>query len=86
MTDQKQSNQGISLDDPVRWPDEAGAYLGIPGPTLDKKRLDGDAPRMYAIGRALFTTRRDLNEWVQSHEVAPGFRARPPVRRKAVPA
>jgi hypothetical protein len=70
-------------DDPVRWPDEAGAYLDIPGPTLAKKRQDGDAPRLYAIGRALFTTRRDLIEWVQSHEVAPGFRARPPVRRRS---
>jgi hypothetical protein len=87
MKEQRQAPARLgSPDDPVRWPDEAGAYLGIPGPTLAKKRQDGDAPRLYAVGRALFTTRQDLIEWVRSHEVAPGFRARPPVQRKRVAA
>lgn len=70
-------------DDPVRWPEGAAEILEMPPPTLKARREMGDAPQLYAIGRAIFTTRRALREWVQSHAVDPGFRARPSTHRKA---
>jgi hypothetical protein len=69
-------------DDPVRWPEGAAAILEIPAPTLKARRESGDHPRLFAVGRHIFTTRAALREWVAQHEVAPGFRARPPVTRK----
>ena len=73
-------------DDPVRWPEGAAAILEIPAPTLKWRRESGDHPKLYAVGRHIFTTRSALREWVADHEVAPGFRARPPRTSKAVSA
>jgi hypothetical protein len=71
-------------DDPVRWPEGAAAILEMPPPTLKARREAGDHPRLFAIGRAIFTTRSALREWVAEHEVAKDFRVRAPVRRRAV--
>src|SRR5678816_2410330 len=66
----------------VRWPAHAAALLDIPEPTLKKLREGGDHPRLYALGRALYTTIEDLRTWILGHEVAPAFRARPATRSK----
>jgi hypothetical protein len=79
----QQQADAATQGDPVRWPEGAAAILEIPAPTLTKRRADGDAPRLFAIGRHLFTTREALHEWVLEHEVAPGFRARAPRREVA---
>lgn len=60
-----------------RWPLDVAEATGIPAATLKAMRQDGDHPRLYALGRALFTTRADALEWLQAHELAPGALVRP---------
>jgi hypothetical protein len=62
----------------LRWPGDVGELFGIPDATLKALRTAGDHPRLYAIGRALYTTRRDADEWLQAHALAPGQGVRPP--------
>ena len=50
---------------------------GLPAASLKKMRSDGNHPRLFAIGRALFTTAEALLEWVHAHELAPGEKIRP---------
>jgi len=61
----------------LRWPAHVEHVTGLPTPTLRKLRADGDHPRLYAIGRALFTTPDDLREWIMRHELDTGARLRP---------
>lgn len=61
----------------LRWPGDACEVTGIPDATLKALRSAGDHPRMYAIGRALFTTRRDLEAWLEDHALAHGQCVRP---------
>ena len=56
----------------LRWPGDVSDLTGIPELTLKKCRAEGDNPRLYAIGRALFTTRADLLAWFEAHELQPG--------------
>ena len=56
----------------LRWPLDVEHAFGISALTLKKLRADGDHPRLYAIGRALFTTHEDLGEWLAAHELAQG--------------
>lgn len=56
----------------LRWPVDVEEVTGIPDSTLKKQRMLGDHPRLYAIGRALFTTRNDLLAWFEAHELQPG--------------
>ena len=74
---------GAADDEILRWPDGVSAVTGIPAPTLKRRRTAGDHPRLFAVGRALFTTRSDTREWILSHEVPAGFRTRPPTRSEA---
>ncbi|MEP7301434.1 MAG: hypothetical protein ABI699_07885, partial [Caldimonas sp.] len=37
----------------------------------------GDHPRLFAIGRAMFTTHEALIAWFEAHELAPGQLMRP---------
>ncbi|MEO8564107.1 MAG: hypothetical protein ABI601_18645 [bacterium] len=61
----------------LRWPHDVDDILGIPSATLKALRSEGDHPRLFAIGRALFTTRDDLLAWIEAHELAPGALVRP---------
>lgn len=61
----------------LRWPADASELTGIPEATLKAQRSGGDHPRLYAIGRALFTTRRDLEAWLEAHALAHGQGVRP---------
>ncbi|MEP7303019.1 MAG: hypothetical protein ABI699_16015, partial [Caldimonas sp.] len=40
----------------LRWPQAVEDLTNIPVPTLKKLRAQGDHPRLFAIGRAMFTT------------------------------
>ena len=60
----------------LRWPPDVSRVTGLAEPTLRKLRADGDHPRLYGIGRALFTTPADLREWILQHELSPGARMR----------
>jgi len=62
---------------PIRWPRGVSEILEIPETTLEARRSDGDAPRLYGIGRALLTTRADVIEWLRAHELKPGETVRP---------
>lgn len=62
----------------LRWPPDVARVTGLAEPTLRKLRADGDHPRLYGIGRALFTTPDDLREWIMQHELSPGARVRAP--------
>jgi len=62
----------------LRWPGDVAAMVGIADPTLKRMRADGDHPRLYALGKALFTTHTDLSEWLLSHELAAGQLVRAP--------
>lgn len=64
----------------LEFPEDVSAVTGIPAPTLRKLRTEGDHPKLYAVGRKLFTTADDLAEWILRHEVEPGFVARPATR------
>lgn len=66
------------------FPDDVSAVIGIAAPTLRKLRSAGDHPKLYAVGRKLFTTAEDLAEWIMRHEVEPGFVARPATRGRRV--
>lgn len=66
----------------LRWPKDAAIVTGLPERTLDAHRRAGDSPRLYSVGRALFTTIADIAEWIAQHEVESAFRVRPGVRRK----
>lgn len=61
----------------LRWPDDLAELSSIPALTLVALRKRGDHPRLYAIGRALFTTRRDAEDWLEQHALAPGELVRP---------
>ncbi len=61
----------------LRWPRDVSELTEIPEPTLKAQRTAGDHPRLYAIGRALFTTRDDVLAWLQEHTLAPGQVVRP---------
>jgi excisionase family DNA binding protein len=47
-------------------PPEAAAYLGSSRSTLAKRRLRGDGPRFFRLGRAIRYRREDLDEWLAS--------------------
>ena len=70
----------------LRFPQHVAHVTGLAEPTLRKLRSDGDHPRLYGIGRALFTTPSDLREWILQHELSPGdrIRAAGPGRRRRV--
>lgn len=61
----------------LRWPSEVAFVTGLPDPTLKKLRAAGDHPKLYAIGRALFTTHADLRNWFVQHELDAGEKLRP---------
>ena len=61
----------------LRWPADVTEITGIPEATLKALRTAGDHPRLYAIGRALFTTRRDAEAWIADHALDHGQRVRP---------
>jgi hypothetical protein len=56
----------------LRWPSEVSEVILIPEDTLKRGRAEGDHPRLYGIGRALFTTLPDLLAWIEAHELMPG--------------
>ena len=60
----------------LRWPAHVARVTDLPENTLRKLRAEGDHPRLYAIGRALFTTPDDLREWIMRHELDAGVRLR----------
>lgn len=61
----------------LTWPGDVSDSTGIPESTLKALRVLGDHPRLYAIGRKLFTTPDDSREWIARHEVEPGHALRP---------
>ena len=61
----------------LRWPGDVAYVLGISEPTLKALRAQGDHPRLFGLGRALFTRHEDLREWLEAHELAPGQLVRP---------
>lgn len=61
----------------LRWPHDVSEATSIPESTLQAQRARGDHPRLYAIGRALFTTRRDVEAWLQVHALEAGATVRP---------
>jgi hypothetical protein len=61
----------------LRFPQDASVLAGLPEDTLRKLRAGGDHPRLYAIGRALFTTKADLQAWLEAHELTAGQTIRP---------
>jgi hypothetical protein len=61
----------------LRWPEDVSDSTGIPESTLKAQRGLGDHPRLYGIGRKLFTTHDDLREWIARHELEPGQLIRP---------
>jgi hypothetical protein len=61
----------------LRWPADVEAMTGVPSATLKAQRTAGDHPRLYAIGRALFTTRPDLSAWLEAHALDHGQTVRP---------
>ncbi len=63
----------------LRWPGEVSAMIDITEVTLKRLRAAGDHPRLYAIGRALFTTHGDLLTWLEAHELPAGQTLRPAV-------
>lgn len=67
----------ISHKAALRWPADVSAVTGISEPTLKSLRTEGDTPRLYAIGRMLFTTHADLRDWFAEHELAKGKKLRP---------
>lgn len=73
----------------LSWPQGVADLLGVAASTLNQQRASGDAPRLYTVGpRTLLTTEADVMEWLRSHEVPPGYKARPPTncaKAKAAP-
>ncbi len=68
----------ISLKPFLRWPGDVSAALDdLPEPTLKRFRIEGDHPRLFALGRAMYTTPSHLLEWLEKHELAPGQKMRP---------
>ncbi|MGE0801580.1 MAG: hypothetical protein AB7G13_22365 [Lautropia sp.] len=71
----------------VRFPEDVAVLTGIPESTLRALKRDGDAPRLFYIGRASFSTIDEVRDWILAHEVAEGHLARPAVvprsRRKS---
>jgi len=61
----------------LRWPGDVAEMVGIPEATLRKLRSEGDHPRLFALGRAMFTTRDDMVAWLEAHELQPGQTVRP---------
>jgi hypothetical protein len=59
----------------LRWPADVATLTDQSVPKLERLRAEGDHPKLYAIGRALFTTLEDVRDWILAHEVAPGFKA-----------
>ena len=80
-TDQRRIPQGAGI---IPWPEGVSAATGISAPTLERKRSQGDAPKLYAVTeRNLVTTGADLLEWVRAKAVPSGYKCRPPVKRGA---
>ena len=64
------------------WPQGVADLLGVAPSTLNPRRAGGDCPRLYTVGpRTLLTTEADVMEWLRSHEVPPGYKARPGTKR-----
>jgi hypothetical protein len=61
----------------LRWPGDVFDLTGIPPLTLKALRADRDHPRMYAIGKRLYTTHADLRAWFESHALSSGQTIRP---------
>ena len=61
----------------LRWPRDVHDLTKIPELTLQKLKAEGDHCRLYAVGRAQFTTIEDVREWVLAHELKRGQLLRP---------
>jgi predicted DNA-binding transcriptional regulator AlpA len=62
----------------VQWPDGVAAATGLSAPTLQRRRSQGDAPKLYAVTeRALVTTEADLLEWITAKAVPADYKCRP---------
>jgi hypothetical protein len=63
----------------VTWPEGVARVTGVSEVTLNRQRMRGDAPRLYAVAeRRLVTTQRDLEAWIASKAVPHDYRCRPP--------
>ena len=49
---------------------EASQYIRLAVRTLEKLRLNGGGPRYRKVGRLVFYTMDDLDDWVESHTYA----------------
>ncbi len=47
--------------------DEAAGYINLAASTLTKKRLYGDGPTYFKIGRRVIYKREDLDVWLERH-------------------
>lgn len=80
-TDKRRTTQGVGI---VPWPEGVAAATGTSGPTLQRNRAQGDAPRLYAVTeRVLVTTETDLLDWIMAKAVPAGYKCRPPTMRRA---
>jgi hypothetical protein len=62
----------------VPWPEGVANITGISALTLQRRRNEGDAPRLYAVTeRGLVTTEADLLEWIRAKAVPAGYKCRP---------
>ncbi|MFO1196590.1 MAG: hypothetical protein U1E86_06405 [Burkholderiaceae bacterium] len=60
----------------IRWPVESAVVTGIPAGTQRALRARGDHPRLFGVGRSLYTTPEALREWILLHELDSGARLR----------
>lgn len=47
--------------------DQAAGYVKLAASTLTKKRLFGDGPPFFKIGRRVVYRRADLDAWLSAH-------------------
>ncbi|WP_137113353.1 helix-turn-helix domain-containing protein [Mesorhizobium sp. GR13] len=45
----------------------AAQYLGLSVSTLNKKRLTGDGPQFFRLGRRVVYRQIELDQWLESH-------------------
>jgi predicted DNA-binding transcriptional regulator AlpA len=65
--------------DYIAWPKGVAKRIGLSAKTLVKRRLDGDAPKLFQVSpRKLVTTEAELARWVTSKSVAPAGPCRQP--------
>lgn len=58
--------------------DEAGTFLRLSRPTLERRRLAGEVPAFVRLGRRIYYRRADLEAWLAESRCSQAQRVGPP--------